>query len=70
MPKSKPSTVQARVLADLSIDGVPYRVDQVIELAAELAALYPNALDPHPDAVAWAVAQGAVPIIHLPTAQE
>ncbi len=71
MPKTKPATVTARVLADSVIDGVAYRIDQVVELAADVAALNTDALDPHADAVAYALSQGASVIVHVPpTAQE
>ena len=66
MAKSKSASVQARVLLDLAIDGVPYRLDQVIEVDPAVIDAYPNQLDAHPEAVAYAISLGATPVVHAP----
>ncbi len=70
MAKTKTAAVPARVLLDLQIDGVTYRVDQVIEVEPSIIDAYPHQLDDHPDAVAHALSAGAAPVVHAPAIKE
>lgn len=56
--------VPARVLMDVVIDGVAYHNGQVVEVDERTLARTDGALDPHPDAVAYALGQGTVPVRH------
>jgi hypothetical protein len=47
------SAVRARVLRDFVLDGVAYHCDQIIEADAAVIAQHADALDAHPDAVAY-----------------
>lgn len=66
MAKAKGKTVKARVLLDVSIDGVIYRADQVVEFDEGLAkqAKEGGQIDDHPDAVAYCLKNGAEVVAH------
>ncbi len=59
--------VRARVLRDVMIDGVAYRCDQIIEGDAALIARHADALDAHPDAVAYCLTHGLGIVFVHPT---
>lgn len=46
----------ARVLCDEMINGVPCKIDDIVELGEEDLRLYRKSVDPHPDAVVYAQA--------------
>ncbi len=49
------ATTSARILAAVTIGGVRYRPDGILEgLPAGVAGAHADALDPHPDAVSYA----------------
>lgn len=54
-----PTQTTARVLVDFTLDEVRYRADDVLTLPADLAESHAAALDPHPDAVAYAIGAGS-----------
>lgn len=56
MPKAKDTKIKARVLVDITIDGKPCKCNDIVELGDDELAQYAGAVDPHPDAVAYAIA--------------
>ena len=61
--------VAVRVLAAVTIDGVRFAPDDVIEGMPEtIAQAYAGSVDPHPDAVAYARSVGA-PVKPFPGGQ-
>lgn len=45
--------VKARVLSKITIDGVAYEPDQIVEVDQSLLGSLGSHVDPHPDAVAY-----------------
>jgi hypothetical protein len=45
--------VKARVLSKITIDGVAYEPDQIVEVDPNLIESLGSHVDPHPDAVAY-----------------
>lgn len=53
MPR-KDTKTKARVLVDVVINGEPRKCDDIVELSDAELLQYAGAVDPHPDAVAYA----------------
>lgn len=65
------ATKKVRVLVDATIDGVPYKSGQVVELDAETAKPYlkDGVLDDAAAAVKWALTEGGAKLMqHRPPA--
>lgn len=67
--KPKAKTKRVRVLCDTNVEGKTYKVDQVVEFdTVRVASLEKaGAVDGNPAAVAYALSQGAKPVIHKPS---
>lgn len=57
---------KVRVLVDTRIEGIDYKINQVVELPDDVAKAYADAgvVDPAKAAVAYAVGEGAEVVVH------
>jgi len=58
-PKPEPKTKKVRVLTDIRHRGKPVTHNSVVEMTNEEIKAHAGAVDPHPDAVAYAERQAA-----------